>query len=162
MVFADAVYAIIVTTNFEGYVVSIEEVRFPGGAGQINTETFNSFGRYATSSGLVVRTHGDIDFYWSGDTNELGNAGCDITVYLPRSDVANDKVMVAVLGPPWTEVPLLTYDDDAQSDGMLRILGYFDGVDEAPAIFIGSGMSADPPNPPEAFWTAFVQARETP
>lgn len=151
-------YALVVTTDSEGYVVSTSVLSTPEAVGSIDTGDFTHYGLYEWSGTDVVQTAGDIllDVVVPG---EIGVTGASFTVRLARWLVGDDGALLVLIAPADTSVGSLEFDDSEMSDGYLTIRGHYT-ASTTPSFFLGSGGSGDLPPSDQDFWTRFVNARE--
>ena len=155
-IIAGARYALVVTTDSEGYVVSTSVLSTPEAVGSIDTDDFVHYGVYEWGGTDVVQTAGDIPLDGAAP-GEIGVTGASFTVLLARGLVGDDGALLVLIAPADTSVESLEFDDSVMSDGYLTIRGSY-SASTTPSFFLGSGGSGLPP--PPSFWTGFVGSRE--
>ena len=151
-------YALVVTTDSKGYVVSTSVLSTPEAVGSIDTGDFTHYGLYEWSGTEVVQTAGDIPLAVVVP-GEIGVTGAFFTVRLARGLVGDDGALLVLIAPADTSVRSLKFDDSRMSDGYLTISGKYI-ASTTPTFFLGTGGA--PPGPATDFWTDFVLAREIP
>ena len=149
-------YALVVTTDSEGYVVSTSVLSTPEAVGSIDTGDFTHYGLYEWSGTDVVQTAGDIllNVVVPG---EIGETGARFAVQLNRPDIADGGAVFVIFAPPEAKVSSLRFDDATMSEGYVYLSGYY-VTDTPPTFFLGAGGA--PPGPTTDFWTDLVGSRE--